>query len=60
MDIWEKLRKILGNPSDEEQQIVNLLKESDEPTREEIFDELKYSKGGEYVERIYCRLQEIG
>jgi len=31
----------------------------DEPQREELLEEVKYNLGGDAVERISCRLQEV-
>ena len=59
MDNWEKLQKIMGSPRDVEQEIVKLLQGMDEPTREDMLDEVRYSLGGDAVERINCRLQEV-
>ena len=59
MDSWEKLQKILGEPRDTEAQIVSLLRAMDEPTREDMLDEVRYSLGGDAVERIQARLQEV-
>ena len=59
MDSWEKLQKIMGNPRDVEGEIISLLKEMDEPTREDMLDEVRYSLGGDAVERIQARLQEV-
>ena len=60
MDSWEKLQKILGEPREVEMQIVRLLKGMDEPTREDMLSEVKYSLGGDVVARIEARLQEVG
>ena len=59
MDNWEKLQKIMGSPRDVEQEIVKLLQGMDEPTREDMLDEVRYSLGGDAVERINCRLMEV-
>ena len=59
MDKWEKLQKIMGSPHDVEQEIVKLLQGMDEPTREDMLDEVRYSLGGDAVERITCRLMEV-
>ena len=59
MDSWEKLQKIMGNPRDVEADIVSLLVEMDEPTREDMLDEVKHALGGDAVQRIEARLQEV-
>ena len=58
MDMWERLQKLLPSP-DAEEAIVNLLKTLDEPSREELLEEVKYNLGGDAVERISCRLMEV-
>ena len=59
MDSWEKLQKLMGSPREVEGEIVKLLQGCDEPTREDMLDEVRYSLGGDVVERILCRLQEV-
>jgi len=58
LDMWTKLQKILPSP-DVEKKIVALLATLDEPQREELLEEVKYNLGGDAVERISCRLQEV-
>ena len=56
---WEALQRELRKPAEAEMEVVELLRAVPEHQREEMLAEIKTEWGGDAVERIESRLQDI-